>query len=72
MRLNPIVAKIISAPNFDHFLALEVRAAYLALSADKTINPNEARRYVYSELIKLVNNGWLRKSVSKKKEITRL
>lgn len=71
MRLNPIVAKIISAPNFDHFLALEVRAAYLALSADKTINPNEARRYVYSELIKLVNNGWLRKSVSKKKEITR-
>ncbi|MFS1437700.1 hypothetical protein [Shewanella sp. 10N.286.48.A6] len=69
--MNPVVAQIISAPNFDHFLTLEVRSAYLALSADKTINPNEARRYVYGELIKLVNHGWLRKSVSKKKEITR-
>lgn len=70
MKLNWIVAKVISAPNFDHFSALEVRAAYLTLNEDKSIGPNEARRFVYSELLKLVKKGWLRKSTSKKKMST--
>lgn len=70
MKLNNLVAQIVVAPNFDHFSTVEVRSAYLALSEDKTIDPNDARRFVYTELLKLVNKGWLKKSVSKKKEIT--
>jgi hypothetical protein len=70
MKLNDLVARIIVAPNFDHFSAIEVRSAYLALKGDDTIDPNDARRFVYTELLKLVNKGWLKKSISKKKEIT--
>ncbi|KGJ89619.1 hypothetical protein [Colwellia psychrerythraea] len=70
MKLNNLVAQIVVAPNFDHFSTVEVRSAYLALNEDKSIDPNDARRFVYTELLKLVNKGWLKKSVSKKKEIT--
>ena len=70
MKLNNLVAQIIVAPNFDHFSAVEVRSAYLALNSDKSVDPNDARRFVYTELLKLVKKGWLKKSVSKKKEIT--
>ena len=70
MKLNNLVAQIIVAPNFDHFSAVEVRSAYLALNKDKSVDPNDARRFVYTELLKLVKKGWLKKSVSKKKEIT--
>ena len=70
MKLNHLVAQIIAAPNFDHFSAVEVRSAYLALSDDKTIDPDAARRFVYTELLKLVRNGWLIKSTSVKKKIT--
>jgi hypothetical protein len=70
MKLNNLVAQIVVAPNFDHFSAVEVRAAYLALNKDKSVDPNYARRFVYTELLKLVNRGWLKKSVSKKKVIT--
>tara|TARA_B110000495_G_C22690387_1_gene407003 strand:- start:28 stop:537 length:510 start_codon:yes stop_codon:yes gene_type:complete len=70
MKLNNLVAQIVVAPNFDHFSNAEVRSAYLALNEDKSIDPNDARRFVYTELLKLVNKGWLKKSVSKKKEIT--
>jgi len=70
MKLNRLLVKIISAPNFDHFSAVELRAAYITLHSDKKMAPSAARRFVYAELVKLVNNGWLRKTVSKKKEIT--
>ena len=70
MKLNNLVAQIVVAPNFDRFSTVEVRSAYLALNEDKSIDPNDARRFVYTELLKLVNKGWLKKSVSKKKEIT--
>jgi hypothetical protein len=70
MILNNLVTQIIVAPNFDHFSTVEVRSAYLALNNDKSIDPNDARRFVYTELLKLVNKGWLKKSVSKKKEVT--
>lgn len=70
MKLNNLVAQIIVAPNFDHFSTVEVRSAYLALNNDKSIDPNDTRRFIYTELLKLVNKGWLKKSVSKKKEIT--
>jgi len=70
MRINPIVTQIVCASNVDHFLAVEVRTAYLALLDDKSFDPNKARRFVYAELMKLVKQGWLKKSVSKKKEAT--
>jgi hypothetical protein len=70
MKLNRLLGQIISAPNFDHFSAVELRAAYITMHSDKNLIPSDARRFVYAELVKLVNNGWLRKTVSKKKEIT--
>jgi len=70
MKLNNLVAQIVMAPNFDHFSTAEVRSAYLALNKDKSVDANDARRFVYTELLKLVKKGWLKKSVSKKKEIT--
>ena len=70
MKLNNLVAQIVVAPNFDHFSTVEVRSAYLALNKDKSIDPTNARRFVYTELLKLVKKGWLKKSISKKKEIT--
>ncbi|PKH85480.1 hypothetical protein [Colwellia sp. Bg11-28] len=70
MKLNNLVAQIVVAPNFDHFSTVEVRSAYLALHNDKTIDPNDARRFVYTELLKLLKRGWIKKSVSKKKGIT--
>lgn len=71
MKLNRLLGHILLAPNFDHFSAVELRAAYITLHPDKNLIPSDARRFVYAELAKLVNNGWLRKTVSKKKEITR-
>jgi len=70
MKLNQLLAQVISAPNFNHFSAVELRAAYITLHYDKSIDPSDARRFVYTELVKLVKSGWLRKTVSKKKEIT--
>ena len=70
MKLNRLLGQIMSAPNFDHFSAVELRAAYITIHPDKNLIPSDARRFVYAELVKLVNNGWLRKTVSKKKEIT--
>ncbi len=69
MKLNGLVAQIICAPNFNHFTTLEVRAAYLTLCNDKSIDPNSARRFVYCEILKLLKKGWLRKSISKKKGV---
>jgi len=70
MKLNQYIAQIISAPNINHFSTVEIRTAYLALMSDYSIDPNDARRFTYKELLKLVNNGWLRKTVSQKKRIT--
>ena len=70
MKLDRLLVQIISAPNFDHFSAVELRAAYITLHSDKDLVPSAARRFVYAELVKLVKNGWLRKTITKKKEIT--
>jgi hypothetical protein len=70
MKLDRLLVQIISAPNFDNFSALELRAAYITLHSDKSLVPSAARRFVYTELVKLVKNGWLRKTITKKKEIT--
>lgn len=70
MKIDSTVGKVLSFENINHFTTLEIRTAYLALKDDSGINPNNARRFVYTELLKLVKKGWLRKSTSKKKTIT--
>lgn len=64
------IGKIISLPNIDYFSAVEIRTAYLAQKNDMKMDKSDARRFVYSELVKLVNIGWLKKTVSAKKGIT--
>jgi len=70
MKLNRYIAQIISAPNINHFSTVEIRTAYLVLINDRSLDPSNARRFTYSELLKLVKKGWLRKLVSNKKGIT--
>jgi hypothetical protein len=65
------IGKILSFSNIDHFSAIEIRTAYLVLKNDEKMDKSDARRFVYSELLKLVNLGWLKKLVSTKKSITR-
>jgi len=70
MKLNSLVAQIICAPNFNNFSAVEVRSSYLSLHHDKTLCSSATRRFVYAELVKLLNQGWLQKRVTKKKGLT--
>ena len=67
MKLDPFVAQIIVATNFDHFTTSDVRSAYLALKNDPSLEPSIVRRKIYGELLKLVKKGWLKKLISKKK-----
>ena len=71
MKLDPFVAQIIVAKNFDHFTTSDVRSAYLALKNDSTLEPSTVRRKIYAELLKLVKKGWLKRVISKKKGLTR-
>lgn len=71
MKLDPLVAQIIVAENFDHFTTSDVRSAYLALKNDSTLEPSAVRRKIYAELLKLVNKDWLKKAISKNKGLTR-
>ena len=71
MKLDPTVKRILSMPNIDNFSAVEIRTAYLVLNNDQSLDPSDARRFIYSEFVKLVNKGWLKKTISQKKGITR-
>lgn len=71
MKLDPLVAQIIVATNFDHFTTSDVRSAYLVLKKDPSLDPVILRRRIYAELLKLVKKGWLKKLVSIKKGYTR-
>jgi hypothetical protein len=71
MKLDPLVAQIIAATNFDHFTTSDVRSAYFALKNDLSLEPTSVRRFIYAELLKLVKKDWLRKLVSNKKGFTR-
>ncbi len=70
MELDRHVGKILSLSNIDYFSAVEIRTAYLVLINNEEMDKSVARRFVYSELLKLVNLGWLKKLVSTKKSIT--
>ena len=71
MKLDSFVAQIIAAANFDHFTTSDVRSAYFALKNDSSLEPTSVRRFIYAELLKLVNKGWLIKPKSNKKGLTR-
>ncbi|PAJ74195.1 hypothetical protein CJF42_11960 [Pseudoalteromonas sp. NBT06-2] len=71
MKFDPLIAQIIVARNFDHFTTSDVRSAYIALKKDPSIDPIHVRRKIYSELLKLVKKGWLKKLISNKKGFTR-
>ena len=71
MKLDPFVAQIIAAANFDHFTTSDVRSAYFALKNDSSLEPTSVRRFIYAELLKLVKKGWLTKPKSNKNGLTR-
>jgi len=71
MKLDPFVAQIIVAANFDHFTTSDVRSAYLALKKDPLLDSSAVRRKIYAEILKLVKKGWLNKLISRKKGLTR-
>ncbi len=71
MKFDPFVAQIIVETNFDNFTTSDVRSAYVVLKADPALDPSHVRRKIYTELLKLVKKGWLKKSVSNKKGFTR-
>jgi hypothetical protein len=70
MKLDETFKFIISNPKLDHFSALELRTAYLVVDTECNLSRSETRRFVYAELVKLVNRGWLKKVTSTKKGIT--
>lgn len=69
--LDKTVIQILSMPNVNHFTATEIRTAYIAIRQDAELNPTASRRFVYEELLKLTRRGWLTRSTSKKKGLTR-
>jgi hypothetical protein len=71
LKLDPLVAQIIVATNFDHFTTSDVRSAYFALKKDVSLESVAVRRFIYAELLKLVNKDWLTKMSSKRKGFTR-
>lgn len=71
MKLDPLVAQIIVAKNFDHFTTSDVRSAYFALKQDPSLDPIKVRKNIYAELLKLSKKGWLKRLVSNKKGFTR-
>lgn len=71
MKLDPLVCQIITMPNIDHFTVVEVRTAYLMLSNNINLNKVAVRKFVYAELNKLVKRGWLSKTTSDVKGISR-
>jgi hypothetical protein len=68
LKLDPLVAQIITTTNFNHFTTSDVRSTYLVLKNDITLEPTSVRRKIYAELLKLVKKGWLEKLIPKNKK----
>jgi hypothetical protein len=69
--VDKVISSIIALRNIDLFSALEVKVAYIAIKQDEQLAPAFVRRFVYEELLKLVKKGWLSKSTTKQKKLTR-
>lgn len=68
---NKTFIEIISMPNINNFSAIEIRTAYIALTKDELLVPAEVRRLVYEELLKLERKGWIEKTTSNTRKISR-
>jgi hypothetical protein len=68
---DKVIISIIALKNIDLFSALEVKVAYIAIKQDEQLDPAAVRRFVYEELLKLVKKGWLSKTTTKQKKLTR-
>jgi hypothetical protein len=71
MNLDPLVCKIIIMPNIDLFTVIEIRTAYVAISDNSNLDKAIIRKFVYAELSKLVKRGWLKRTTSDVKGVTR-
>lgn len=71
MKIDPSVAQILTARNFDNFTTSEVRSSYITLKNDPSLDPVVIRKKLYAELLKLVKKGWLVKKSTNKKGRTR-
>jgi hypothetical protein len=71
LKLDPLVAQIITTTNFNHFTTSDVRSPYLTLKNDLSLKSVDARRSIYAELLKLVKKGWLTKVKPSGKGFTR-
>jgi len=69
--VDKVISSIIALGNIDLFSALEIKVAYIAIKQDEQLDPASVRRFVYEELLKLVKKGWLSKSRTKQKKLTR-
>jgi hypothetical protein len=58
-------------PNIDRFTVGEIRAAYLAIKSDTSIDKEDAWNFVFKELKKLSDKQWLTKTTSKQGRVTR-
>jgi hypothetical protein len=71
LKIDTYVAQIIKAPNLDNFSTSDVRSSYMTLKDDASLDPVVVRKKIYSELLKLVKKGWLKKKTSNSKGLTR-
>ncbi len=69
--IDKVLSSVIALKNIDHFSAIEIRTAYIAIRKDEQLDPSAVRRFVYAQLLKLVAKGWLKKRTSNKKGVTR-
>lgn len=70
-KINKRFFDILSMPNIDHFSTVEIRTAYIALNRDPSLDSSAIRRNIYTEILRFVKRGWLKKLISEKKGITR-
>jgi len=69
--IDRIISSIITLRNIDRFSVADIKTAYIVVIKDEDIDPTFVRRLVYQELLKLTQKGWLVKSTTKKKSLTR-
>ncbi len=63
-KINALLKEILLDQSFDNFQVTQLRDAYLAMSS-VILEPDEAHKYVYRQILRLVKNGLLLKHGTK-------
>ena len=63
IRINTLILQVLKRKSFDNFSISDFKDAYLELSRDKT--HIQARKYIYKQILRLMNYGVLIKSGNK-------